>query len=133
MSQASRSTKKVSKSTSTGTPSASTTPACRRKQIRFGVSPEDFVRAWQSSPSAQAAADRLGMPVNAIHNRASQYRKKGIKLKSMPHCPKGYRTVNTSGLNDLIYKMAVREKADGFVRKGHTPKEALRLAKQQCA
>lgn len=44
------------------------------------ASPEDFVRAWQSSGSITEVARKLGMSVNAVWMRATRYRAKGVRL-----------------------------------------------------
>ena len=61
----------------------------------YGVSPEAFVIAWEKGGSAAEVAQRLGMSVKAVHNRASQYRKLGVQMKRM-------RRVCVRSLNDLL-------------------------------
>jgi hypothetical protein len=59
-------------------------PKDSRGRVWAGVSPEDFVRAWQRGDSVQAVADALGMTKQAVSVRAMIYRKKGIPMKLMP-------------------------------------------------
>jgi hypothetical protein len=62
----------------------------KKPRTRYNVSAEEFVRVWQSSDSAQEAADRLGMPKSIVLARSAVYRKAradgspGINLKRMP-------------------------------------------------
>jgi hypothetical protein len=49
------------------------------------VSPEDFVRAWQSSSSAAEVAGKLDLSIAGVHSRAGFYRKKGVRLKYFRH------------------------------------------------
>ena len=48
------------------------------------VTPEAFIRAWQSASSLAAAAKSVGLSVQTTTNRASHYRKAGIALKKFP-------------------------------------------------
>jgi hypothetical protein len=48
------------------------------------VTPEVFIATWQTSSSAFEVAERLQMPKDIVHARASTYRQAGIKLKKMP-------------------------------------------------
>lgn len=54
-----------------------------KRRRRYDVTPEDFVRAWQTSGTAQEAADKLGMPKSNVLARASNYRSRGVNLKVM--------------------------------------------------
>jgi hypothetical protein len=56
----------------------------RTRGKNYGVNEEKFIRTWQDSPSAQEAADRLGMPRAIASARASKYRHSGKDLKVMP-------------------------------------------------
>jgi hypothetical protein len=59
-----------------------------RTRKRYNVTPEVFVRTWQSSVSTVEAARRLGMPRNTLLARASRYRSKlGVKLKKLEPSP----------------------------------------------
>lgn len=48
----------------------------------------EFVEIWETSESADEAAERLGISKDAAHARASNYRSKGVNLKSMPRKPR---------------------------------------------
>ncbi len=76
----------------------SVTPKDARTE--YGLSAEQIVRAWQLSGSAQEAADKLGMPKPILHARVSGYRKKGVRLKSMPRTPG--REIDVDAMNRLI-------------------------------
>lgn len=55
----------------------------RERRARYDVPPERFVVAWNTSDSAQQAADALGMPRSVVIARAAKYRQAGVKLKGM--------------------------------------------------
>jgi hypothetical protein len=69
-----------------------------RKQ--YGVTAMRFLEVWQSSNSAEEAAQRLGMPKAIANARASGYRKAGVNLKKMPRRPKN--RVDVEALNRKI-------------------------------
>lgn len=62
----------------------------KRERKQYGVTAAEFVKAWQSSNSAQEVADKLGMPKHIVLARSAVYRKQrkdgkpGINLKRMP-------------------------------------------------
>lgn len=62
------------------------------------ISPEDFVRAWQSSSSMQEVANKLGIKYNSVAQRGYAYRKRGIQLKKLSSID----SVNVDELNRLI-------------------------------
>jgi hypothetical protein len=87
-------------------------PAKRgRKNRSYDVSPEDFVRAWQSSSTTQEVSEKLGMPIPIAVARASAYRKGGVDLKKLSK--KASRVLDVEGLNRLIEEM---EKTKGDER-----------------
>lgn len=88
-----------------------------RKQYAVGV--EEFVRAWQTSESAQEVADKLGMPKPIVLARASGYRDAGIKLKNFKRGPKN--AVPVDEMNRLIEQIEAE-------KQGRTP-EYQRLHK----
>ena len=45
------------------------------------VSPEDFVRTWQTGETLEVVAKVLGTTTLRATSRASRYRKQGINLK----------------------------------------------------
>ena len=49
------------------------------------ATPEEFVRIWQAASSVAEVAEKLHVKAPDAASRASRYRKKGIKLKMMPH------------------------------------------------
>ena len=69
------------------------------KLPRKHVSPEDFVRAWQSSSSMQEIAEKIGIKYNAVATRGAAYRKRGIQLKILDSAS---QTINVDELNNLI-------------------------------
>jgi len=50
---------------------------------RRSVTPEDFVRAWQSSKSLAEVAEKTGMRTESVRARGFRFRKKGVPLKSL--------------------------------------------------
>jgi hypothetical protein len=74
-----------------------------KKKTDYGVSPEDFVRAWQAAASAQEVADKLGMPKAIVLARASNYRADGIELKKMKR--QNRKSLDIKGLNRLIQEL----------------------------
>jgi len=89
-------------------------------RTEYNVSPEEFIRAWQTSASADEVAEKLKMPKPIVHARATTYRKAGVKLKSMPR--KGQGKLDVDALNRLVEELALapphRSKTDP-VRKPH--------------
>src|SRR5205807_5198562 len=59
------------------------TPERAAGRTQYDVTAEQFVRAWQTSETAQEVADRLKMPKPIVLARASAYRKDGVKLKKL--------------------------------------------------
>ena len=53
-----------------------------RKSRRPNISAEEFIKVWQTSSSLAEVCERLGRPPVHMSARASQYRRKGIALKS---------------------------------------------------
>jgi hypothetical protein len=76
-----------------------------KKQTRnkYDVPPEDFIKAWQTSNSAEEVAEKLRMPKAIAHARASNYRTLGVKLKKMPRRPKN--SIDVQALNKLIEQL----------------------------
>jgi hypothetical protein len=69
----------------------------------YGVSPDDFIQAWQTSSSVDEVSKKLGMPKTNVHQRASNYRDKGIRLKKMPR--KLRSEIDVVRLNEIIDKI----------------------------
>jgi hypothetical protein len=62
------------------------------------VSPEDFVRAWQSSSSIAEVVKKLGMSKSSVASRASYYRQNGVRLKRL----NTGRSLDTDALNAIV-------------------------------
>jgi len=69
----------------------------RRQQYK--VSPEAFVRAWQSSETAGEVASKVRMPRARVFSRAAWYRRKGVRLKKLR---RSSRKLNVAYLNAII-------------------------------
>jgi hypothetical protein len=69
-------------------------------RTEYNVSPEDFVRAWQSSKTAQEVAAKLAMPKPLVHARASNYRRIGVRLKLLGRG--NPKRLDVQALNKLI-------------------------------
>jgi hypothetical protein len=50
---------------------------------RNTITPEEFIRAWQSSETLDEAAQKLGTYKSVCHSRAAYYRTKGVPLKPL--------------------------------------------------
>jgi hypothetical protein len=50
---------------------------------RYGVSPEDFIEAWQSSSTCAEVTAKTGLNAAAARSRAYFYRQRGLPLKLM--------------------------------------------------
>jgi len=70
-------------------------------RTEYDVSPESFIRAWQASQSVDEVAATLKMPKPIVLARKSNYKKAGIKLKSMPRKSTD-RRLDVDKLNALI-------------------------------
>ncbi len=72
----------------------------KKERIRSKITPEEFVRAWQTSANVSEVADKLGIPKENCMVRASTYRYLGIKLK---HMPRGnVKSIDVAKLNEII-------------------------------
>ena len=49
---------------------------------RISVTPEEFVRAWQTAKSLAEVAERTGLKLETARARGRRFRKRGIPLKS---------------------------------------------------
>jgi len=81
----------------------------RRPQARYGVSAQEFITAWETSDSAQEAADRVNMPKAIAQARASGYRKRGLNLK---HMPRGMKPLDVDRLNAFIQQLHHEQAAE---------------------
>ena len=48
------------------------------------VSPEEFIKVWQTGASTKEIAEKLKMNASACCQRAGNYRKHGIPLRNFP-------------------------------------------------
>tara|TARA_R110000744_G_scaffold17450_4_gene47253 strand:+ start:41 stop:283 length:243 start_codon:yes stop_codon:yes gene_type:complete len=48
------------------------------------VTPEEFVRVWQTGKNVGEVAEKLNLSRRACYQRAVAYRKKGVALKKYP-------------------------------------------------
>jgi transcription elongation factor Elf1 len=71
-----------------------------RGKTDYNVDAETFIRTWQQAQSAQEVADKLNMPKDIVHARASTYRNAGIRLKKMPR--HSNKALDVEALNKLI-------------------------------
>lgn len=72
------------------------------------VTPEEFVRIWQTSDSAQEVAAKIGSTVPNVSSRACQYRKQmGIPLKKMSSAP--HERIDRAALAELARSLAPKE------------------------
>lgn len=55
----------------------------RKPKQTYQVTPEQVITVWQTSETAQEAAEKLGMPLPILHARVCSYRRRGWPLKSM--------------------------------------------------
>lgn len=54
------------------------------KRTYSHATPTEFVRAWQTSTSVAAVVRRIGGTVRAAEVRASNYRRRGVPMRSLP-------------------------------------------------
>jgi hypothetical protein len=88
-----------------------------------GVSPEEFVRVYQTSESIQEVADKTGMTVMAVHSRSAHYRREyGVPLKKMA----GQRSkVDAEALRNLCAELQAPA-ANGEAHAAERPKRSKR-------
>ena len=85
----------------------------KRERKQYNVSPEDFVKVWQSSESADEVAQKLNMPKNIVLARSAVYRKNrkdgspGVPLKKMPRV--NPRRLDVENLRKLATETAPAE------------------------
>jgi len=66
------------------------------------ISHEDFVRIWQAANSAEEARDAMGLSYSGCTQRATQLRKRGVRLKKFaPGRGPGVSEVDVERLNRL--------------------------------
>ena len=64
----------------------------------FKISPKTFIKTWQKSESPRAVAQKLGLNLSSVHQRACSYRKHGIKLKKMERVSGGGKAYDWAAL-----------------------------------
>ena len=77
----------------------------------YNVPAEVFIATWQTSASAMEVSEKLKMPKDIVHARASTYRQAGIRLKKMPrHQTKALDVDKMNAIIDEIDRQALQEK-----------------------
>lgn len=72
----------------------------KKNNQTVSVSPEEFVKAWQSSTSIDEVAAKTHMKPFSVVARASRYRKLGVKLKQFERTGRR-RSLDIAALNEL--------------------------------
>ena len=86
------------------------------KQTRenYGKTPEEVLEAWQTSNTAQEAADKLGMPIEVLYARISKYRTEfraagaEHRIKKMKRGP-SKKKLNISALIEFVKRLDERK------------------------
>lgn len=66
------------------------------------VSPEEFIKVWQTTATRKEVAEKLKMNANACSQRAANYRNQGIRLKKLT--PPGRAGLDLKKLSALAAK-----------------------------
>ena len=69
------------------------------------VTPEEFIRIWQTSDSLNQFAEKSGMTPSSARTRYHTYLKNGIMLKKYPRQASGKR-LDYVALNELALSLA---------------------------
>lgn len=81
-----------------------------RDRRNYTISPEQFVRTWQTSKTIAEVGEKLGMPKPIVYARAHKYRREGVKLKKMKPERKGM-SIDVDKFNKIIEEIdEAREK-----------------------
>lgn len=72
------------------------------------VTPEEFVKIWQSSQTAKEIAEKTGSTPGNVCARAYHYRKKGVKLKMLNSGP---QPMDCVALNKIAVQYAPKVKS----------------------
>ncbi len=83
-------------------------PGRGKRKKDYGVNPEEFVLAWQTSSSTEEVSRKLSMPIPIVVARASAYRKSKVHLKKFVKKPS--RTLDVDSLNKLIDELGKKKK-----------------------
>jgi len=76
----------------------------KKKRTEYNLTPEKVLEVWQTSHSAQEAADKLGMPKPILHARISKYRKMGVEgIKKMPRPRRA--SLDVDGMSEFVKRL----------------------------
>ena len=88
----------------------------------YNVPAEVFIATWQTSASAMEVSERLKMPKDIVHARASTYRQAGIRLKKMPrHQTKALDVDKMNAIIDEIDRQAGKQEPQAPPKKAQEP------------
>ena len=71
-----------------------------------------FIKVWQTAPSVKSVCDKLGLLPSSASQRATNLRKRGVKLKKMPRNSQGYDLTELQNLADEYSPETQPEAAD---------------------
>ncbi len=77
------------------------------------VTPEDFIRIWQTSNSTKEVSEKVGIDRSAVRVRVDFYRKRGIPLKKYKNARE---SLNIEALTKLAKSLSSAE-PEGEVEK----------------
>ncbi len=63
-------------------------PVDRKAYVKYNVTKEELVAAWNASNTREEVLSRVQMPLNVVLARISYYKKKGDELKDIPRTKK---------------------------------------------
>ncbi len=98
----------------------------KKGKTEYNVTPEEFIKIWQTSESVTEVSDKTGMPEPIVHARASNYRQAGIRLKKMPR--KNRLGLDVERLNKLIEVLEKKGKEMKNLRM--SPEEIKKLLRE---
>lgn len=102
-----------------------------QKRTEYNVSPAEFVKAWNDAATSgggiEQVAKATGMPVGICHDRASKYRKLGVKLKRMPRTRPPRPGLDVQGLNRLIDELDRQLRAKSCQKKTQARMNGVRV------
>ena len=73
---------------------------------RKPLTPEEFVRLWQTSPTLADFCEKTGMKRRTASLRAAIYRRRGVPLKPFP---RGLATIDAPALARLAQELSPKE------------------------
>ena len=71
---------------------------------RKKCTPQEFVKAWQSSEGVLQVAEKTGLTIIAVRGRAASYRRHGVPLHKMTRGA-GRKKTDWTALADLAKKI----------------------------